>query len=79
MLILESTIAKFSDQSDHSPSRLQRCKYIEPDGRIGSKYNHVDRGSKQNGTFSEGIQAQRICDKERRKRHVFYCQINESK
>ena len=41
------------------PSRLERGKYVEPDGRIESKCDRVDTGSRQNGTLSEEIQAQK--------------------
>jgi hypothetical protein len=81
MFIFQFTVVEFSYQPDRTLSRLQRGKYIEPYGRIGSKYEHVDRGNKQSGTLNQEIQAQRMCDKERTKRktHVFYCQIDESK
>jgi hypothetical protein len=81
MFILEFTAAEFLHQPDRTPSRVRRGKYFEADSRIGSKYEHVDRGSRQSGTLNEEIQVQRMCDKERRKRkrHVFYFQVNESK
>ena len=56
-------------------------EYVEPDGRIRAKHEHGDRGSRQNGTLNEEIQAKTTCDKKRkkRKRHGFYCQTNKSK